>query len=72
MKRRLGLEMNGGLGRNRCRYMKKLGSDDYKVEDFYRCNRFVRKILKYCENKPVIKTDRRPWYRYTTEIRITT
>ncbi|MCD6236987.1 MAG: hypothetical protein J7K13_03435 [Thermoplasmata archaeon] len=34
--------------------------------------KFVKEILRYCKNKPVIKTDRRPWYRYTTEIRITT
>ena len=27
----------------------------------------VRRILMYCENKPVIKTDRGPWYRWTLQ-----
>jgi len=29
--------------------------------------RFVKRILRYCENKPVIKTDRGPWYRWTLQ-----
>ena len=29
--------------------------------------RFVRDILRYCENKPIIKTDRGPWYRWTLQ-----
>ena len=29
--------------------------------------KFARDILKYCDNKPVIKTDRGPWYRWTLQ-----
>ncbi|KAA0006488.1 MAG: IS6 family transposase, partial [Thermoplasmata archaeon] len=29
--------------------------------------KFAREILKYCNNKPVIKTDRGPWYRWTLQ-----
>ena len=29
--------------------------------------KFVKAILRYCENKPIIKTDRGPWYRWTLQ-----
>ena len=29
--------------------------------------KFVKEILRYCKNRPIIKTDRGPWYRWSLQ-----
>ena len=56
------------MGCSRCGYIEDLlGMMVTKWRPSIDVIRFVRRILMYCENKPVIKTDRSPWYRWTLQ-----
>ena len=55
------------LGSNRCRYMEILGVMATKWRTSLDVIKFVRSLLSYCENKPLVVVDRGPWYGWALQ-----